>query len=77
LKIWTVEIPIAGSIAYTVEAESKAKAIDKAWEAFNAGEEPENTEWEALSYITKGNVCSAPVNNISATEVKCQQSENP
>jgi hypothetical protein len=71
MKTYVVQIPIAGSMSITVEAESKDTAIAAAWEKFNSeGAEDFEIEWEALESVGEGNVSCCPVSRQSAQEVK-------
>lgn len=69
--IYTVEIPIVGSMTCEVEAESKDDAIAAAWALFNeSGAEDFEVTWEAVDKVTEGNVCHAPCNEIEASRHK-------
>lgn len=61
---WTVTVPIAGSATLEVEAETEEAAIQ---EALNEVTIKDFDEWEALEYITRGNVCYAPCWSAEAT----------
>ena len=66
---YTVEIPIAGSMATEVEAPSAEDALAKAWDKYNEdGTDDFDVEWEAHRRLTSGNVLHAPVNEESAWE---------
>ncbi len=45
-KDFSVSIAIFGHIHYCVQAASEEAAIEKAWEEFHKGTEPDDTEWE-------------------------------
>lgn len=63
-ETWIVSIPIAGTCTYTVEADSKEEAIEKAW-GMNADDDGE-VEWEFYSRLTSGNVLHPWQNEIEA-----------
>ncbi len=66
MREYLVSIPIAGSITYTVEADSEEEAIDQAW---NTDTCDGVLEWEALNHVVDGNVCYAPCNEVTVEEV--------
>jgi len=67
---YSVEIPIAGSMTIEVEADSEESAIEAGWARFHEeGPDAFDVSWEALSHVTNGNVCSAPCNEHSASEI--------
>lgn len=66
-----VYLPITGQINIQVAAETEADAIDKAWVEFhNNGPGNFEIEWEACAHVTRGNVCSALLNDQCAEELK-------
>lgn len=66
-----VSIPIAGSATFEVEASDAKTAKEAAWEAVNGHCEPKvEWEWEYLESVSSGNVCHAPLNEISVTRVR-------
>jgi hypothetical protein len=66
---YVVQIPIAGSVTFEVEAEDKDAALAAAWAQINEGAEGE-VEWEYLDSINKGNVCHAPLNEVRVSKVR-------
>lgn len=67
MKKFLVTLPVVGSVSVEVEAEDKADALEKAWEA-DFPSVPD--EWDAVQRVTRGNVCYAPVNEAYAEEIK-------
>lgn len=64
-KGYFVNVPIVGYISVEVEAESEDEAMDLALDAdFNLdfkSEKCELVEFDVVEYVSRGNVCSAPV----------------
>ena len=65
-KKWCVVLPVAGSIEFEVEAETKNDAIEA---AMNMPPEKGELTWETFHEIVQGNVCHAPVNKAFADEI--------
>lgn len=67
---YAVDLPFAGYLIVYVEADSAEAAINAALETASAtvtGDgDTECGEWETLRTITRGNVCSAPLNDARA-----------
>lgn len=69
MKKYTVSIPIAGALHIEVTADSKEEAKDAAWERFNnEGEDAGDLEWQAHTYITRGNICSVQYNDVEVSQ---------
>ena len=79
---YEVQIPFAGYVVMTVEADSEADAIDKAFGAELTMKpdvdvvQPEGVsdvsaeEWSFFEVITEGNVFHGPLNRASAEEIE-------
>jgi hypothetical protein len=70
MREFSVSIPIAGRVIYSVNAESEEAAIEAAWDKFNEGgvDSADDIEWEAFDHITEGNICHAPYNDVEADD---------
>jgi len=64
---YLVSIPIAGSIHFEIEAESKTEAEEKAWEM-----DPDDgeVEWEMHRVICAGNVLHVAQNEVEVSRLK-------
>jgi hypothetical protein len=72
MKIWLVEMPIAGSVTIEIHAETKEEAIAAFWESdLEDGE----VTWEAMSQISQGNTCGAPLNSVRVSEIEDYEEE--
>lgn len=58
MREYQVTVPLAGAIYMTVHAENEDEAIEHVLENCTIDD---IGEWEAMRYIVRGNVCSAPV----------------
>ena len=78
---YVVTIPVVGLISYTVEVpddvgsekDAHKAAIELAWDEYDDDEDHRSVEWNAVESICTGNVCRAPVNEI--TEMKSRPRE--
>lgn len=64
MPMYSVEVPIVGTVNVTVDVDSEGEAINKALGTDVS--ENESVTWEMVREVTKGNVCSAPVNEATA-----------
>jgi hypothetical protein len=54
-----------------VNATSEKEAESAAWNEYNErGEDAGEIEWELVDHVTRGNMCSAPLNDIEVNECK-------
>ena len=62
-RLYTVQIPIVGTMTASIAADSESAAIAAAWALYNeSGPDVFDVEWEAIPKVTEGNVCNAPLN---------------
>lgn len=70
MKIWNVEVPIAGYVSVEVEADDYNEAKQKGWQKVNKFENEELLEniqeLETYSRLVEGNVCYVYHNKIDA-----------
>lgn len=74
-KTYYVQVPIAGSLIFTVESEDEAAALDAVWNMdwslnIETKESVELGEFELMEHVTRGNVCHAPLNSVDIEEVE-------
>lgn len=72
MATWIVDVPFVGYLSIEVKADTKEAAMDEAMEdPRSLGDHIEAgslTQWEMVRQVTRGNVCYAPLNDISAEE---------
>lgn len=69
MRKWNVSLPFTGFIFVEVEAESRAAAIDAAFDAVPDDWHESIAEMEFHTHVTRGNVCSAVLNDASAEPI--------
>ncbi len=78
MATYEVKIPFAGYVIATVDAVGEDQAKDRAYElsgfsiSFDHPDDADVGEVEMMDEITRGNVCSAPLNSISIEKVEDQ-----
>jgi hypothetical protein len=66
---YCVCIPVVGQMVIFVEADTRTDAKAVAWEKFgDEGEGAGDLEWECVEEVTRGNVCNAPLTQVSVEE---------
>lgn len=74
MPMYSVQIPITGSILVTVEADTPEDAEEKAWSLADFKVTADNPmaemgDFETHKHVARGNVCSAVCNDINVEEV--------
>lgn len=67
---YEVSLPFTGYVVVEVEALTRSAAIDAAFEVADLSNEDSVVEVQFHKHVTRGNVCSAVLNDAEAQEVK-------
>jgi len=67
MKEYDIKLPIAGFVLVSVEADNKAKALEKAMSSNISTDDIE--EWDVYKQIVQGNVFYGPLNTYEINEI--------
>jgi hypothetical protein len=81
MKTYTVDLPFVGYITLTVEAENEEQAKELAFDTYMEIKTPRDMqpdgvedvfvgEFDFVKQVIRGNVCYAPLNDMSIEEVE-------
>lgn len=68
MKKYKVQIPIAGSITYDVEATSEEEAKSRAWDHYENNTQEPDKQWDAYEELMTGSVQNFDHNEIEVFE---------